>query len=47
VSLRDFDIVYPAAGSRNSSVEVAPDRLFALVGRRWVDACRLGEAGGA
>jgi prolyl-tRNA editing enzyme YbaK/EbsC (Cys-tRNA(Pro) deacylase) len=47
VSLRDFDLVYPAAGSRNSSVEVAPERLFALVGERWVDACRLGEAGGA
>jgi prolyl-tRNA editing enzyme YbaK/EbsC (Cys-tRNA(Pro) deacylase) len=45
VSLRDFDLVYPAAGSRNSSVEVTPERLFELVGRRWVDACRLGEAG--
>jgi len=47
VSLRAFDIVYPAAGSRNSSVEVAPERLFALVATRWVDACRLGETGGA
>jgi prolyl-tRNA editing enzyme YbaK/EbsC (Cys-tRNA(Pro) deacylase) len=46
-SLRDFDLVYPAAGSRNSSVEVTPERLFALVGKRWVDVCRLGEAGGA
>ena len=40
-SLRAFDIVYPAAGSLNSSVEVSPDRLFALVGKRWVDLCRL------
>lgn len=40
-SLRDFDLVYPAAGSLNSSVEVSPDRLFALVGIRWVDLCRL------
>ena len=41
VSLRDFDKVYPAAGSLNSSVEVTPQRLFELVGQRWVDLCRL------
>ncbi|HEX8571265.1 MAG TPA: YbaK/EbsC family protein [Allosphingosinicella sp.] len=41
VSLRDFDLVYPAAGSLNSSVEVTPGRLFELVGERWVDLCRL------
>lgn len=39
ISLRDFDIVYPAAGSLTSSVAVAPDRLAALVGAEWVDAC--------
>ena len=43
LSLRDFDIVYPAAGSRNSSLEVTPERLFDLVGKRWVDVCRLPE----
>lgn len=43
VSLRDFDLVYPAAGSLNSSVEVTPERLFDLVGERWVDLCRLPE----
>jgi prolyl-tRNA editing enzyme YbaK/EbsC (Cys-tRNA(Pro) deacylase) len=41
VSLRDFAIVYPAGGSRNASVEVEPQRLFELVGRRWVDICKL------
>jgi prolyl-tRNA editing enzyme YbaK/EbsC (Cys-tRNA(Pro) deacylase) len=46
VSLRQFGTVFPAAGSRNSSVEVAPERLFDLVGARWVDVCRLDEAGG-
>ena len=46
MSLKDFETVYPAAGSRNSSVEITPARLFALVGERWVDACRLTEAGG-
>ena len=41
VSLRAFDMVYPAAGSLNSSVEVTPERLAALVSRRWVDVCRV------
>ena len=43
VSLRDFPIVYPAGGSRNASVEVAPERLYELVGKSWVDICRLPE----
>jgi len=47
VSLQAFDVVYPAGGSLNTSVEVATDRLFALVGERWVDLCRLPEASGA
>ncbi len=48
VSLKAFDIVYPAAGSLNTSVEVGVGRLFELVGERWVDLCRLPEetAGG-
>jgi prolyl-tRNA editing enzyme YbaK/EbsC (Cys-tRNA(Pro) deacylase) len=45
VSLEAFDLVYPAAGSLNSSVEVAPRRLFELVGERRVDLCRLPGAG--
>lgn len=43
VSIRAFETVFPAAGSLTSSVEVAPDRLAALVSRRWVDVCRLPE----
>jgi prolyl-tRNA editing enzyme YbaK/EbsC (Cys-tRNA(Pro) deacylase) len=43
VSLRDFGIVYPAAGSLNSSVEVAPDRLAEIVSARWVDVCRTAQ----
>lgn len=42
-SLRGFDIVYPAGGSLNTSVKVATERLFELVGERWVDLCRLPE----
>lgn len=48
VSLKAFQIVYPAGGSLNTSVEVATQRLFDLVASRWVDLCVLrGEAVGA
>jgi prolyl-tRNA editing enzyme YbaK/EbsC (Cys-tRNA(Pro) deacylase) len=40
-SLQAFDIVYPAAGSLNSSVRVSPARLAELVARGWVEVCRL------
>ena len=47
ISLKAFGTVYPAGGSLNTSVEVATERLFGLVGERWVDLCRLpGEADG-
>jgi len=43
VSLQEFDIVYPAGGSLNTSVKVSPERLFELAGTGWVDLCRLAE----
>jgi len=47
VSLKAFEVVYPAGGSLNTSVEVPTDRLFELVGERWVDLCVMrGEAAG-
>jgi len=45
-SLKAFDVVYPPGGSLNTSVEVPTERLFDLVGDRWVDLCRLPEAHG-
>jgi prolyl-tRNA editing enzyme YbaK/EbsC (Cys-tRNA(Pro) deacylase) len=41
ISLRDFDTVFPAAGSLTSSVQVTPERLASLVAKDWVDLCRL------
>jgi prolyl-tRNA editing enzyme YbaK/EbsC (Cys-tRNA(Pro) deacylase) len=41
VSLQAFDVVFPAGGSLNTSVEVPTERLFDLVGDRWVDLCVL------
>ena len=46
VSLQSFDVVYPAGGSLNSSVEVTTNHLFELVAERWVDLCRLPEEAG-
>jgi prolyl-tRNA editing enzyme YbaK/EbsC (Cys-tRNA(Pro) deacylase) len=43
VSLQNFDVVYPAGGSLNASVEVSTQRLFDLVAERWVDLCCLPE----
>lgn len=43
-SLRRFDTVYPACGSANSAIALAPDELAAIVpGSRWVDVCKLPE----
>jgi prolyl-tRNA editing enzyme YbaK/EbsC (Cys-tRNA(Pro) deacylase) len=39
VSLRQFDEVFPAGGSRTSSVRVTPQRLAEVLGNRWVDVC--------
>jgi prolyl-tRNA editing enzyme YbaK/EbsC (Cys-tRNA(Pro) deacylase) len=39
ISLRDFGEVFPAAGSRTSSVRLTPDRLAELVDATWVDVC--------
>jgi prolyl-tRNA editing enzyme YbaK/EbsC (Cys-tRNA(Pro) deacylase) len=48
VSLKAYEVVYPAGGSLTTSVEVPTERLFDLVASRWVDLCRLpDEAGGA
>jgi prolyl-tRNA editing enzyme YbaK/EbsC (Cys-tRNA(Pro) deacylase) len=43
VSLKAFEVVYPAGGSLNTSVEIPVERLFDLVGERWVDLCVLRE----
>lgn len=40
LSLKDFDSVYPAAGSRTASVCLSPERLAQLTGARWVDVCQ-------
>ena len=43
LSLRSFDEVVPAAGSINSALRIAPQRMAALVGAEWVDICQTAE----
>lgn len=43
VSLREFDIVMPAAGSVNSAVCITPERMAQLVGAQWVDVSQSSD----
>ena len=39
VSLRAFPEVVPAAGSINSALRIAPQRMAELVNAEWIDVC--------
>jgi Cys-tRNA(Pro) deacylase len=41
VSLKSFDVVVPAAGSINSALRIAPQRLAQLAGAEWVDVAKV------
>jgi len=43
VSLKAFDEVVPAAGSANSALRIAPDRMAELVKAKWIDVCGQGD----
>ena len=40
VSLKQFEYVYPAAGSTNSAVTMTPDELKEVPKADWVDVCK-------
>ncbi|MBO6892411.1 MAG: YbaK/EbsC family protein [Roseibium sp.] len=40
ISLKDFDIVIPAAGATNAAVKVSPDLMADITGAEWVDVCQ-------
>jgi prolyl-tRNA editing enzyme YbaK/EbsC (Cys-tRNA(Pro) deacylase) len=40
ISLKAFDEVVPAAGSTQSAVRISPERMAAMTGAEWVDACQ-------
>ncbi|MFA6807628.1 MAG: YbaK/EbsC family protein [Eubacteriales bacterium] len=39
-SLKEYEFVYPAAGSPNSAVKITPEELQAVTGGDWVDICK-------
>jgi prolyl-tRNA editing enzyme YbaK/EbsC (Cys-tRNA(Pro) deacylase) len=41
ISMKEFDIVVPAAGSTHSAVRIAPERLAQLTSAEWVDVCEV------
>ena len=40
VSLKKFDVVYPAAGSDHSAVRITPRELEDCLQAEWVDVCK-------
>ncbi|GAB4534568.1 MAG: YbaK/EbsC family protein [Roseibium sp.] len=46
VSLKDFDVVIPAAGATNAAVRISPDRMAEITGAEWVDVCQPPQADG-
>lgn len=39
VSLKEFEYVYPAAGSSNAALKITPDEMLSLTHGTWVDVC--------
>lgn len=39
ISLKQYDYVYPAAGSKNSTVKMSPYEMQKITGGIWVDVC--------
>lgn len=38
-SIRDFEYVYPAAGSKNTALKISPSQIEELTNASWVDVC--------
>lgn len=41
ISLKEFQSVFPAAGSRNSAVQMTPEQLGDITCASWVDVCQV------
>jgi Cys-tRNA(Pro) deacylase len=40
VSLKNFNYIYPAAGSKNSAVKLTPEELQEITNSEWIDVCK-------
>lgn len=41
VSLKEFEYVYPAAGSKTTALKISPNDMQNLTGAAWVDVCQI------
>lgn len=41
ISIKDFQYVYPAAGSQNTALKISPQDIQNLTNATWVDVCKL------
>lgn len=39
LSIKDFEYVYPAAGSKDYALKISPLKMYKLVYGEWVDVC--------
>ncbi|AND84865.1 YbaK/EbsC family protein [Clostridium tyrobutyricum] len=40
VSIKDFEYVYPAAGSKDYALKIPPKQIQELVNAKWIDVCK-------
>lgn len=40
VSIKDFDFVYPAAGSKTTALKISPESIQKLTNAEWLDVCQ-------
>lgn len=40
ISMKEFEYIYPAAGTTNSAVKITPDILQEITGGTWIDVCK-------
>jgi Uncharacterized conserved protein len=40
VSIKDFEYVYPAAGSKDYALKISPKQIQELVNAKWIDVCK-------
>ncbi|MDP4143784.1 MAG: YbaK/EbsC family protein [Bacillota bacterium] len=39
LSIKDFQYVYPAAGSKNYAMKISPNEIHSLTNATWIDVC--------
>ncbi|MBV4446302.1 YbaK/EbsC family protein [Clostridium tyrobutyricum] len=40
ISIKDFEYIYPAAGSKDYALKISPKQMQELVNAKWIDVCK-------